>query len=129
VVSYDDEHALRFMTAMHKIGLGAPADFQIVGYNDTEASEFSDPPLSTIRQNFDYVGHWLLKSALGLARGQPDQSTRLPRPQLLVRASCGGAGRIDAAFRGKIPDLDLVLSGEATGEVRSPDTSTLLEPA
>jgi hypothetical protein len=129
VVSYDDEHALRFMTAMHKIGLGAPADFQIVGYNDTEASEFSDPPLSTIRQNFDYVGHWLLKSALGLARGQPDQSTRLPRPQLLVRASCGGAGRIDAAFRGKIPDLDLVLSGDATGAARSPDTSTSLQPA
>jgi len=24
IISYDDEHALRFMTAMHKIGLSAP---------------------------------------------------------------------------------------------------------
>ena len=108
VMSYDDEHALRFMTAMHKIGLSAPDDFQIVGYNDTEASGFSDPPLTTIRQNFDYIGHWLIKSALGLASGVADQSTRLPRPQMLVRATCGGAGRIDAPFREKLPNLDII---------------------
>lgn len=112
VISYDDEHALRFMTAMHKLGLSAPEDFQIVGYNDTEASAYSDPPLSTIRQNFDYIGLWLLKSALGLARGTLDQSTRLPRPQMLVRATCGGAGRIDDAFKGGLPNLDIVTTPE-----------------
>lgn len=112
VISYDDEHALRFMTAMHKLGLSAPEDFQIVGYNDTEASEYSDPPLSTIRQNFDYVGHWLLKSAMGLAEGVPCQSTRLPRPQMLVRATCGGADRIDGAFREGLPNLDIVVAAE-----------------
>ena len=108
IVSYDDEHALRFITAMHKIGLSAPEDFQIVGYNDTEASEYSDPPLSTIRQNFDYIGHWLIRSALALARGGIDQSMRLPRPQMLVRATCGGAGRIDGVFRAKLPNLDII---------------------
>lgn len=112
VISYDDEHALRFMTAMHKLGLSAPDDFQIVGYNDTEASAYSDPPLSTIRQNFDYIGAWLIKSALGLARGVLDQSTRLPRPQMLVRSTCGGAGRIDAAFRHQLPNLDIVTEAE-----------------
>jgi len=108
VISYDDEHALRFMTAMHKIGLSAPADFQIIGYNDTEASEYSDPPLSTIRQNFDYIGYWLLKSALALARGEIEQSTRLPRPQMLVRATCGGLGKINDALRAKLPNLDII---------------------
>jgi hypothetical protein len=112
VISYDDEHALRFMTAMHKIGLSAPGDFQIVGYNDTEASEYSDPPLSTIRQNFDYIGHWLLKSALALARGEQDQSTSLPRPQMLVRATCGGRERIDDAFRAGLPNLDILLAAD-----------------
>lgn len=108
VISYDDEHALRFITAMHKLGLSAPDDFQIVGYNDTEASEYSDPPLSTIRQNFDYIGHWLLKSALGLASGVPCQSSRLPRPQMLVRATCGGAGRITDEFRARLGNLDVI---------------------
>jgi hypothetical protein len=116
VVSYDDEHALRFITAMHKIGLSAPDDFQIVGYNDTEASAYSDPPLSTIRQNFDYIGHWLLKSALGLASGEISQSARLPRPQMLVRATCGGAGRIDDAFRAKLPNLDIFLADEIAAD-------------
>ncbi|MET0263766.1 MAG: substrate-binding domain-containing protein, partial [Rariglobus sp.] len=108
VVSYDDEHALRFMTAMHKIGLSAPQDFRIVGYNDTEASAFSDPPLSTIRQNFDYIGQWLVKSALGLASGVADQSSSLPRPQMLVRASCGGLSRVDDAFRAGLSHLDII---------------------
>lgn len=115
VISYDDEHALRFMTAMHKLGLSAPDDFHIVGYNDTEASAFSDPPLSTIRQNFDYVGHWLIKSALGLARGEPDQSTRLPRPQMLVRATCGGSTKIDDEFRARLPNLDIVVDEQTEG--------------
>lgn len=115
VISYDDEHALRFMTAMHKLGLSAPDDFHIVGYNDTEASAFSDPPLSTIRQNFDYVGHWLIKSALGLARGEPDQSTRLPRPQMLVRATCGGSTKIDDDFRARLPNLDIVVDEQTEG--------------
>lgn len=109
VVCYDDEHALRFMTAMHKIGLNAPADYRIVGYNDTEASAFSDPPLSTIRQNFDYIGLWLIKNARALARGEVCQSSMMPRVNLLVRETCGGAACIDAAFRGRMPALDLTV--------------------
>lgn len=116
VISYDDEHALRFMTAMHKLGLSAPRDFKIIGHNDTEACAYSDPPLTTICQNFNYIGHWLIKSALALARGELDQSTSLPRPQLLVRASCGGAGKIDEAFRQRLGDLDILVDGAEAGE-------------
>ena len=109
VVTYDDEHALRFITAMHKLGLSAPDDFRIVGHNNTEASAFSDPPLSTIPQNFDYVGAWLLRNALGLSRGEVVQSTQPPKSRLLVRATCGGLDRIDDDFRARLPDLDIFL--------------------
>lgn len=108
VIGYDDEHALRFMTAMHKIGLRAPADFQMIGHNNTEAGNYSDPPLTTLCQNFDYLGHWLLKSALALASGRVEQSTQLPRPRIMVRASCGGSGRIDDSFRAGLPRMDLL---------------------
>ena len=114
VLSYDDEHALRFMTAMHKLGLSAPTDFQIVGHNDSDASAFSDPPLTTIRQDFDYIGLWLIKNARALARGSREQSAELPRLQLLVRASCGGAGRIDETLRARLPGMELV--AEETAE-------------
>lgn len=124
IICYDDEHALRFMTAMHKAGLGAPRDFQLIGYNDTEASAFSDPPLSTIRQHFDYVGEWLVRSAVALGRGRVEQSASLPRLQLLVRATCGAAGRIDDAFRARFPQLEIVEDGQgADPGVASPGFS------
>ena len=80
IISYDDEHALRFMTAMHKIGLSAPEDYCIVGQNNADASHYSDPPLSTVAQSFDYIGEWLLKSALALSKGEVCQSP-IKRPR------------------------------------------------
>lgn len=115
VISYDDDHALRFMAAMHTLGLRAPEDFQIIGYGDTEGGVLSDPPLSTVRQDFNYIGRWLIKSALALARGDREQSGSLPRAELLVRATCGGAARIDAALRRQSGNLDIVVE-------RSPET-------
>lgn len=89
VVSYDDEHALRLITSMHKIGLRAPEDFRIVGYNNSPASQFSDPPLSTVAQNYGHIAHWLLRSALGLANQSPTQAQAVPDCPLVVRESCG----------------------------------------
>jgi DNA-binding LacI/PurR family transcriptional regulator len=119
IISYDDEHALRFITAMHKIGLSAPVDFNIVGFNDTEASRYSDPPLSTIHQNFEYIGHCLLKSAQGMARREVCQFSEGPRPIMLVRSTCGGRDKIDDAFRAQLPDLDITVEGDGV----SPESS------
>jgi Transcriptional regulators len=121
VVSYDDEHALRFMTAMHKRGLTAPHDFRIVGFNDTEASAFSDPPLSTVAQDFSGAGHWMIEHALALAVGESAQSPGTGPTGLIVRETCGGAGRIDDALRALVPDLQLieVSPPAAAAEVRA----------
>jgi hypothetical protein len=107
IICYDDEHALRFMTAMHKIGLNAPADFSIIGYNDTEGSRYSDPPLSTIHQNFDYIGFWLLKNALALSQGSVCQSSKTPRLKMLVRDTCGGRGKITPEFQSQFDYIDI----------------------
>jgi DNA-binding LacI/PurR family transcriptional regulator len=110
IISYDDEHALRFMTAMHKLGLTAPKDFSIIGYNDTEGSRYSDPPLSTIHQNFDYIGHWLLKSAHALGQKTVCQSSQTPRLKMLVRESCGGLHKINDAFCAQFEYLDITIN-------------------
>lgn len=113
IVSYDDEYALRLLTAMHKIGLSAPADFAIVGYNNTDASHYSDPPLSTVRQNYAYQGHWLLNSALALARGTVMQSSEGPSLDLIVRSTCGGSVRgITDDLRNTLRELKLNISIE-----------------
>lgn len=112
VISYDDEHALRFLTAMHKRGLSAPRDFRIVGFNNTEASAFSDPPLSTISQNYEHIGGWLLTNALALARGEVEQSPGGIPSRLLVRGSCGGVACVDDAFRARLPALRIEFAPE-----------------
>ena len=117
VVSYDDMHAFRFITAMHKIGLSAPDDFVIAGYNDTEVSLHCDPALTTVRQDFLYIGRWLLKSALALGQGGVDQSMEPALLQTIVRGSCGGAGRITPEFRAALPELVIVEQSEASSPV------------
>jgi DNA-binding LacI/PurR family transcriptional regulator len=113
VICYDDEHALRLMTAMHKIGLSAPKDFRIVGFNNTEASRFSDPPLSTVAQNYDFISEWLIRNALALSEGRVDQASAVPNCNLLVRATCGGADRLDDDFRARLPGLTLLADAVA----------------
>lgn len=107
VVCYDDEHALRLMIAMHKRGLSAPGDFRVAGFNGTEASAFSDPPLTTISQDFANIGSWMLANALALVSGGSEQSPGNDAARLLVRETCGGAGRIDAALRAATPGLEI----------------------
>jgi len=113
VICYDDEHALRFMTAMHKLGLGAPDDFQIIGCNDTEAGAYSDPPLSTVCQNFNHIAHWMVKNALALARGDAAQATAAPRSRMIVRSTCGGAGRITDDLRRAFPAMEFLPESES----------------
>lgn len=108
VISYDDEHALRFMAAMGGVGLKAPEDFRIVGRDDTEAGPCGDPALSTVSKGFAHAGHWLVRNAIALAGGGRDQATASPTPRLFVRGSCGGAGRIDERLRQRLPGIDIV---------------------
>lgn len=91
IVSYDDSHAMRFMTAMHKQGLAAPRDYAIVGHNNIEESAYCDPPLTTIYHSYRYVAKWMIRNALALAKGEKDQSENQAGHTLLVRGSCGGA--------------------------------------
>jgi len=124
VIAYDDEYALGFMTAMHKIGLSAPQDYRIVGFNDTEASHYSDPPLTTIRQDFDYIGRWLLKNALALSRSEVCQSMEPPRIRMLVAYTCGGREKIDDRIRTLLPELELRVEGNSRVRVTPPASAS-----
>jgi DNA-binding LacI/PurR family transcriptional regulator len=89
VICHDDLHAIRFMTAMRKLGLSAPADFVIMGCNNTNEARFSDPPLTSIYDDYGYSGEWLIRNALALAKGGTDQSSTGAKHHLAIRSSCG----------------------------------------
>jgi DNA-binding LacI/PurR family transcriptional regulator len=117
IISYDDEHALRFMTSMHKLGKSAPLDYRIIGNNDTEGSRYSDPPLTTVVQNFEFIAQRLLRGALAVALRAPVQQGEIEYLPLVVRESCGGA-EIVAAGQIKIPRLIPRLSSKLSERFR-----------
>jgi DNA-binding LacI/PurR family transcriptional regulator len=93
VICYDDEHAIRLMTAMHKLGLGAPKDFAILGWNNTSAAQTTDPPLSSFYGDYEHPANWMLKNAIGLAHGKVIQEQNAKPMYLKIRDSCGGSLR------------------------------------
>ena len=93
VVCYDDDHALRFITSMHKLGLNAPDDFGIVGIGNIDWAEIADPPLTSIYDDFAYPAHWMLRNALALGRGEVERSAQKSDMAIMIRQSCGGLHR------------------------------------
>jgi DNA-binding LacI/PurR family transcriptional regulator len=56
VFAQNDQMAIGAMRALRESGRRIPEDISVVGYDDIPAAEFSDPPLSTIRQPMRQVG-------------------------------------------------------------------------
>lgn len=112
VICHDDLYALRFMTAMRKLGLSAPGDFLVIGCNNSKEAAFSDPPLSSIHDDYEYFGNWLIKSAQALAKGELEQSLEVPKHYLMVRDSCGGKGCITPQILHKLEELGIIVSDE-----------------
>ncbi|MBN2713287.1 MAG: substrate-binding domain-containing protein [Planctomycetes bacterium] len=110
IICYDDSHALRFSTAMHKRGLSAPDDFFIIGLNNTDESLLCDPPLTTVDHDFTYDGTWLMRNAMAMAKGEIDQSKNQASHVLIVRDSCGGKDKVDKQMVDKLKLLGLDIS-------------------
>jgi DNA-binding LacI/PurR family transcriptional regulator len=125
IVSYDDAHAIRFMTAMHKRGRSAPADFQIMGFNDLDEARRADPPLSSLSPVYEPIAEALIQSALALARGRLNQSSREPVFILRVRPSCGGAGRMNSRLIEVMKQMGVTVEAETLplrrGESNGPE--------
>ena len=94
VICFDDEHALRFLTSMHKLGLSAPDDYAIAGFNDSSFAAHTDPPLSSMYQEGAHAAHWLIRNARALASGGSDQATEAATLRFAVRDTCGGRARL-----------------------------------
>jgi len=85
----NDRIARGAINALKEAGLRVPQDVSVVGYDDIPEAEFSDPPLTTIRQPMQEVG----KAATRLLIKMIEDSTATPQqilfdPELVIRSSC-----------------------------------------
>jgi len=66
VAGYDDDVALRTLTALHDLGRGAPGDLAVIGFDDNEYGALSTPALTTIHVDAESYGRRAARRALGL---------------------------------------------------------------
>ncbi|WP_208430984.1 MULTISPECIES: LacI family DNA-binding transcriptional regulator [Aeromicrobium] len=83
----NDQMTIGLMRALHEGGLSVPGDVSIVGFDDSPESEFLNPPLTTVRQNFHEVGRRAIAVLHAAIAGQEDDLPRLIEPELIVRSS------------------------------------------
>ncbi len=87
LVCMSDELALGALRAAHDLGLSVPDDVSLVGYDDTPAAQWADPPLTTIRQDLVTKGRIAADLAISLLDGVRPGPTRTLPTSLVARAS------------------------------------------
>jgi alanine racemase len=88
VVAASDLMALGTILGARERGCTVPADWSVVGYDDSALMAYTDPPLTTVRQPIlamcDHASQLLLQQLDGPARLDHEY---LFRPELIVRGS------------------------------------------
>jgi LacI family transcriptional regulator len=89
ILAGNDLMALGAMRALREAGLRVPEDVSIVGFDDIDEAAYFDPPLTTIRQDFDILGRESVEYLVSLIEN-PKMSVhqRVFHPELVVRGSC-----------------------------------------
>lgn len=87
VLCMSDELALGAIRAANELGLAVPAEVSIVGFDDTPAASWSDPPLTTVRQDLVAKGRQAGELALRMLNGARPGKTVTIDVELEVRGS------------------------------------------
>jgi len=97
VVAYNDLMAIGLLRALQKEGLSVPGRLSIVGFDDIFGSDFTSPPLTTIRTPLGLMGELAVCEVLdliGIKSPRPSltsDATRSLATALIVRGSTGPA--------------------------------------
>jgi DNA-binding LacI/PurR family transcriptional regulator len=83
VAAFDDDIAVRTLTALHDLGLNAPGDLAIIGFDDTEYGALTTPALTTVHINAEAHGRQDARAILGL---EPADLPHAPG-QVIIRDS------------------------------------------
>ena len=84
VFTANDLTAYGARLCMYRKGIRVPEDISLIGFDDLPGSEYTTPPLTTIRQPLYDMGRIATKALLRLIERQPS-SEEMPALQLVVR--------------------------------------------
>ncbi|MBO5550370.1 MAG: GGDEF domain-containing protein [Lachnospiraceae bacterium] len=101
IVSANDEMAVAIYRVCRNRGLTPGRDIAVTGFDDTEVAKYMDPPLTTVKQDYDLLSKKAVDMAFEILDGGKAESERVPSPMIL-RASCG----CDMEYTGKWDEND-----------------------
>lgn len=88
LVVSNDQMALGAIHALREHGLRVPEDVSVVGFDDIPESSFFNPPLTTVRQEFDLLGKMGVECMMERIRNpQARIAQRVIAPRLMLRQS------------------------------------------
>lgn len=91
VFAANDEMAFGLIRALHEAGRRVPAEVSVVGFDGIVLGEYTYPPLTTVRQDFQQIGQELVKLVLAQIRSRGVTMARHDRvvvpTELLVRGT------------------------------------------
>jgi DNA-binding LacI/PurR family transcriptional regulator len=90
VFCYNDMTAIGALRAIHGQHWRVPRDISIAGFDDLYLAQYTDPPLTTVRQPMREMGRIAMNTLFTLMAGSapPQTTTKLPG-ELIVRESTG----------------------------------------
>ncbi len=90
VVAASDIMALGVIRAARARGLRVPQDVSVVGFDDSPLMAYTDPPLTTIRQDVTAMGQAAVVALMAVIGGSSEHTGHYVfRPELVVRGSTG----------------------------------------
>jgi LacI family transcriptional regulator len=84
IFAHNDLMAFGALQALSRHGLSCPADIAVIGYNDTLMTEFTDPPITTVRLPGYELGRMAADTAVALMGKGRRPEPPLPLPPVLV---------------------------------------------
>jgi DNA-binding LacI/PurR family transcriptional regulator len=90
VICGSDILAMGAIRAARRSGLAVPSDVSIVGYDDSPFMNYTDPPLTTLRQPVNAMARAAVTLLVNQIQSEPATPTELlHEPELVVRSSTG----------------------------------------
>lgn len=93
IVAGSDFMATGILRALSEHGLRVPEDVSLIGFDDTEFSQYTIPPLTTVGQDRVAMGRGALQRLVAMVEGAGNTSPLILPTQLVVRKSTGPVPR------------------------------------
>lgn len=87
-IASSDLLAIGMIRAMHECGYQIPADFGVVGFDNTEISGYVNPRLTTVEQNQILLGEKLMEMVKQINCDKKDVENISLEQSLVIRESC-----------------------------------------